>query len=133
MPDRPFFDTNVLVYSVSAGDARRETALHLLSAGGAIGVQTLNEFANVAARRMKTPWREAVIWLEIIQRLCEPAVPVTLAVHQSALKIARTYRYDFYDALMLAAAIEASCTVFYSEDMRDGHVIDGLIIRNPFA
>jgi predicted nucleic acid-binding protein len=33
---------------------------------------------------------------------------------------------------MLAAALEGSCTVFYSEDLHDGQAIDNLTIRNPF-
>jgi predicted nucleic acid-binding protein len=133
MPDRPFFDTNVLIYSFSTGDSRREIALDLLSAGGAIGVQTLNEFANVATGEMKAPWSEVVRWLETIQSLCEPAIPVSVNIHREAVKLAQQHRYHFYDALMLAAAIEASCTVFYSEDLKDGHVFGGLTIRNPFA
>ena len=39
----------------------------------------------------------------------------------------------FYDSLLLAAALEASCTVFYSEDMHDGQTIGGMTIQNPFV
>jgi predicted nucleic acid-binding protein len=35
--------------------------------------------------------------------------------------------------LILAAALEAGCTVLYSEDMQDGQKIDSLTIRNPFV
>lgn len=42
--------------------------------------------------------------------------------------------YQFYDALIIAAALEAGCAVLFSEDPHDGQVIDGrLTIRNPFA
>ena len=50
-----------------------------------------------------------------------------------ALRIARKYRYHIYDSLVIAAALEASCDVLYTEDMHDGQVIDGLTIRNPFG
>jgi predicted nucleic acid-binding protein len=43
------------------------------------------------------------------------------------------YGYYIYDALVIAAALEASCRTLYSEDMRDGQVIEGLTIRNPFG
>jgi predicted nucleic acid-binding protein len=33
--------------------------------------------------------------------------------------------------LILAAALEAGCTVLYSEDMQDGQQIESLTIRNP--
>jgi predicted nucleic acid-binding protein len=39
----------------------------------------------------------------------------------------------FYDALIVASALEAGCTTLLSEDIQDGRVIDGrLTIRNPF-
>ncbi|WP_252263399.1 hypothetical protein [Paracidobacterium acidisoli] len=41
--------------------------------------------------------------------------------------------YQIYDALVIAAALEAGCTTLYSEDMQDGQKIDGLTIRNPFV
>ena len=133
MPDKAFFDTNVLIYAFSDGDRRQGVALELLFAGGTVGVQTLNEFVNVATGKLKVPWREAVVWLETVQKLCPPPVPVTLSVHRSALRIAEAYRYHIYDSLMLAAAIEADCTVFYSEDLQDGRVVGEMTIRNPFG
>jgi predicted nucleic acid-binding protein len=132
MPDKAFFDTNILIYAFSPQDPRRETALKLLMAGGTISVQGLNEFVNVAARKMKATWTETLTWLQIIQELCETPLPVTMALHHQGLKIAQATGYDIYDSLMLAAALEDSCTIFYSEDMQDGHVIDTLTIQNPF-
>jgi len=131
--DRAFFDSNVLIYAFAAGDRRRETALRLILAGGNIGVQTLNEFVNVYTGRMKTPWPEVMTWLDAIGELCHAPIPVTMSVHRQGIKIAEATRYHIYDSLMLAAAIEASCNVFYSEDMQDGQKIAGMTIRNPFA
>jgi len=48
------------------------------------------------------------------------------------LRIVRRFGFNIFDALLIAAAHEADCTTFYSEDMHDGQVIDGLTIRNPF-
>jgi predicted nucleic acid-binding protein len=132
MPGRAFLDTNVLVYAFSA-DARKSTAEQLLIKGGVIGVQTLNEFVNVATGKLRTPWRTVLIWLETIQTLCAEPVPLTVDVHRQGIRIAELYGYHFYDSLMLAAALEASCTVFYSEDMQDGQEIGGMRIRNPFS
>jgi predicted nucleic acid-binding protein len=53
--------------------------------------------------------------------------PLTVETHDMALRIARRYGYPIHDAL------QSSCTTLYSEDMRDGQVIEGLTIRNPFA
>ena len=131
--DRAFFDTNVLVYAFSAGDSRQSVALGLLLSGGAVSIQTLNEFVNVITGKMKTPWLETLLSLDTVRQLCLPPIPTTLAIHHRGLHIAQATGYHIYDSLMLAAAIEGGCTVFYSEDMDDGHVIDTLTIRNPFG
>jgi predicted nucleic acid-binding protein len=109
MPDRAF------IYAFAEADRRQQIALDLPMAGGMIGVQTLNEFANVVTGKFKTPWPDAPTWLNTIRELCPPAISVTLNVHHQALRIAQAYGYHIYDALMLAAALEASCTVFYSD------------------
>jgi predicted nucleic acid-binding protein len=38
-----------------------------------------------------------------------------------------------FDALLLATARQAGCTVALSEDMHDGARLDGIVVRNPFA
>jgi predicted nucleic acid-binding protein len=133
MAVRAFFDTNVLVYAFSSNDRRKAAAEELLTRGGIIGVQTLNEFVSVAAGKARTPWPAIIVWLEAIQKLCAPPVPLTMAVHRQAIRIAEIYGYQFHDSLMLAAALEASCTIFYSEDLQDGQDIGGITIRNPFV
>ena len=132
MPDKAFLDTNILVYAFGLNDPRKAIADDLIIGGGTVGVQTLNEFINVQRNKVRTPWSEIIDRLRFIDKLCPPPVPVTLAVHHRGLEIAQACGYHIYDSLMLAAALEASCTVFYSEDMHDGHVIDTLTIRNPF-
>ena len=133
MPDKAFFDTNILVYAFSAGDPRQSTALELLLAGGTVSVQTLNEFVNVITGKMKVAWPDAMMWLDTVWKLCPTPIPVTMNVHLRGLTISQAAGYHIYDSLMLAAALEASCTVFYSEDMQDGQVINTIRIRNPFG
>ena len=132
MSDRVFFDTTILIYAVSEGDARAEAAEGLLSAGGLLSVQVLNEFAAVAKRKLKMSWPEIAEALDAARALCSPAIPLTIETHEAALRIAARYGYQIYDSLILAAALEAGCTVLYSEDMQDGQKIDSLTIRNPF-
>lgn len=133
MPGKVFFDTNVLIYAFAKDHPRAEAALGLLAEGGLVGVQTLNEFVAVAGRKLRMPWPEIVEALGAIRILCAAPVPVTVATHDKALRIVERYGYSIYDALVIAAALEASCHTLYSEDMRDGQVIEGLTIRNPFA
>lgn len=133
MSARVFFDTNVLLYAMAQDDPRTQEAEQLLTQGGVVSVQVLNEFARVAFGKMKMPWADVRDALKIIQIFCPGPLPMTLVTHQDALTIAERYGYGIFDALIAASALEASCAILYSEDMRDGQVIDGRMrIRNPF-
>jgi len=133
MSDRAFLDTIVFVYAIVQNDPRSHEAEKLISAGGRVSVQVLNEFAAVVRRKTNMPWGEVQLALESIQVLCPDPLPITLDTHQEALAIAEKYRYKVYDALIVASALEARCTILYSEDMQDGQVFDRrLTIRNPF-
>jgi predicted nucleic acid-binding protein len=128
-----FFDTNVFVYAVVQDDPRSQQAEDLIAEGGTVSVQVLNEFTDVVRRKAKMPWDEVRFAIENIKALCPDPLPVTIDTHKEALAIAEKYGYRVYDALMIASALEARCTILYSEDMQDGQVIAGrLTIRNPF-
>jgi predicted nucleic acid-binding protein len=133
MSGKAFFDTSILIYAVAAGDARSAQAELLLADGGNVSVQVLNEFAAVARRKLNMSWKEITEGLDAVRALCEPPGALTVEIHDAALRIAQRYGYHIYDALILAAALDADCDLLYSEDMRDGQTIDSLTIRNPFV
>jgi predicted nucleic acid-binding protein len=129
-----FFDTNVLVYAVAQDDPRNARAEELLASGGTISVQILNEFVSVARRKIMMSWRDVSRALDAFEDLCPSPLPITMELHEAALKIAEQRGYGIYDALVVAAALQAECAILYSEDFRDGQTFDGrLTIRNPFA
>jgi predicted nucleic acid-binding protein len=130
--DRAFFDTNILVYAFSDGDSRQDAALGLLLSGGTVSVPCLNEFVNITVNKVKKPWADVMSRLDIVRQLCEPPIPLTATIHDRAVQIAQAAGYHIYDALMLASALEARCTIFYTEDLHHGHKLGDLTIRNPF-
>jgi predicted nucleic acid-binding protein len=133
MPDKAFFDSNVLIYAIVSGDSRRERAQQLVEQGGAISVQVLNEFVAVARRRMRMPWEDVVEALDAIRILFPSPVAITVDTHEAALAIAQQYGFGIYDAMIASSALEANCSTLYSEDLQDGQVIaKKLTIRNPF-
>jgi predicted nucleic acid-binding protein len=127
-----FFDTNVLVYAQQPG-AKGDRARALLAGGGRISVQVLNEFAVVCSRKLGQDWTGIGEAIDDALMLLDPPIPLTLALHEAARVLVRVHRMSFYDALIVAAAIEAGCDTLWSEDMQDGRIIGGLMIRNPFA
>lgn len=132
MNDKPFFDTTILIYSVSLEDRRAVVAEKLLADGGCISVQVLNEFAAVARRKLNMSWDEVSDVLFSVRALCELPIALSIKTHETALAIANQYGYHVYDALILAAALEAGCDILYSEDMQNGQNIETLTICNPF-
>ena len=134
MSGRAFFDTNVLIYILGAKDPRGRRAEQLLSEGGVVSVQVLNEFSDVARRKIRMSWDDVKQPLRVIQFFCPDPVPITMDTHEHALIIAERHDIRIYDALILASALGANCTTLYSEDLQDGQVIEKrLTIRNPFS
>jgi predicted nucleic acid-binding protein len=133
MSDKAFFDSNVLIYAMVSGDSRRERAQQLVAQGGVISVQVLNEFVAVARRKMRMPWEDVIEALAAVRILFPSPGSITLDAHEAALKIAQQYGFGIYDAQIAASALEANCSMLYSEDLQDGQVIEKrLTIRNPF-
>jgi predicted nucleic acid-binding protein len=133
MSAKGFFDSNVLIYAMVSGDSRRERAQELVAQGGVISVQVLNEFVAVARRKMRMPWKDVIEALEAVRILFPAPVAITVDTHEAALRLAQEYGFGIYDALVLSSALDANCSTLYSEDLRDGQLIDRrLTIRNPF-
>jgi predicted nucleic acid-binding protein len=128
-----FFDTNVLLYLLSADPAKADRAEALLGEGGTVSVQVLNEFASVARRRMGLNGAEIRECLSAI-RAHVAVEPLTLQTHESGLMVAERYGFSLYDAMIVAAALQAGCGTLWTEDLQAGQVIEGrLTVRNPFA
>jgi predicted nucleic acid-binding protein len=126
-----FFDSNVLIYVVAEDVAKAEIAEGTLARGGSTSVQALNEFAWVSFRKLKKTIGEIRQALIGIRSLCD-VVGMDIQTHELGLEIAERYKFSIYDSMLIAAALQAGCTTFYSEDLQHSQVIDGLTIRNPF-
>jgi predicted nucleic acid-binding protein len=134
MLDKVFFDTNILIYAVAQNDSRNTQAERLLSSGGVLSVQILNEFVSVARRKILMSWQDVLEALDAFRLLCPSPLPITIELHEAALTITQRYGYRIYDALVIATALQAGCTTLYSEDLEDRQIIDQkLTIRNPFV
>ncbi len=133
---RSLLDTNVLVYADSSDEPvkqRRAIALiRELRAGGeaVLSTQVLQEFVNVALRKLRLPpplVRERLAFYRRFNLL--PTSPDLIA---GALDLHVLHGLSFYDALIVQAAVVSGCPRLLSEDMQDGAVIAGVRIENPF-
>ena len=126
-----FFDTNILVYAQQPGE-KGDRARALFASGGKLSVQVLNEFTAVSRRKQVREWREIAEAISDVLTMVDPPLVLTLDLHQSARVLAEGHRLSFYDAQIIAAAIEAGCDTLFTEDMQHGRAIGGLTIVNPF-
>ena len=128
---KPFLDSNVVLYLLSGDAVKADRAQALLEAGGVVSVQVLNEVTAVCLRKLKMPWQEVDALLVAVKAACE-VVPLTVASHEKAVKVAKRFQLSFYDANIVACAILSGAPVLLSEDMHSGMLIDGLVIQNSF-
>jgi predicted nucleic acid-binding protein len=126
-----FFDSNVLLYVVSNQQAKGYRAAELLSAGGIVSIQVLDEFASVARRKLGRTMHETRVALSEIRAVCTVRVS-DLRTHERGLDVAERYRFSIYDSMLIAAALQAGCLTFWSEGLQHSQTIEGLTIRDPF-
>jgi predicted nucleic acid-binding protein len=129
-----FLDTNVLLYLLSADERKANRAEEIVGGGGGvISVQVLNEFASVTARKLRMPWPEIRESLAVVRSVCR-VEPLSAETHDLALDLVDRHAFAWYDALIAASALLASCPVLYSEDFQNGLMIDGRVrVDNPFV
>jgi len=132
-----FIDSNVIVYLFDdTAPAKQDRAESLILSGldkgsCCISHQVVQETLNVATRKLNFTVEDASRLLDSILQPLWKVMP-TLAMYQRSLVIRSRYQYSFYDALIIAAALEAGCNILYSEDLQHGQVIERLTISNPF-
>jgi predicted nucleic acid-binding protein len=139
MSARCFLDTNIFIYSIDRRDpAKQRKAAKLIrdnlsSLKGAVSFQVVQEFFNVATRHLLAPMSpgDAQLYLDGV---FTPLLRVhsSAALYGEAIALQSRYKLNWYDSLMVCAALQAECTILYSEDMQHGQRFGALQILNPF-
>ncbi|MCF8308737.1 MAG: PIN domain-containing protein [Bacteroidales bacterium] len=134
MKDKAFIDTNIIIYAHTDIDIKKQKIAQKTISGNytIISTQVLKEAANTLSKKFSHSWKD------IIKVLTEATSNNLLYSNTqktilNACNIAERYHYSFYDSLIIAAALEVSVGILYSEDLQDGQIIhDSLKITNPF-
>jgi len=135
MNDKIFFDTNVLVYCYTETEPNKKAVAQGLaqSPDAWVSTQVLQELSNTLHKKFGKTWAEIDLTIVEVCQNFEVFVnqPETL---RDALRLAERYKYSFYDSLILSSSLALGCKTVYSEDMKDGQIIDGALeIKNPFS
>jgi predicted nucleic acid-binding protein len=139
MSGRFFLDTNIFVYSFDqSAPAKSQRAVQLIREAlttqkGVISYQVAQEFFNVALRRFAQPMKtaDAEQYLSAVFRPLL-AVHSSQALYTEALYLHAQSGLSWYDALIVAGAIQAHCDLLYTEDLQHGQRFGTLCITNPF-
>ncbi|MFZ1766103.1 MAG: PIN domain-containing protein [Candidatus Nitrotoga sp.] len=132
MTDKVFVDSNVVIYGLNATLPQYTIAMELLLQRPVISVQVINETINVQVRKLKRSLADAQ---EVAVFLIESCEVISLEPQDilQAIELTRQYSLSHWDALIVATALRAGCSVLYSEDMHHGlWVTPTLQILNPF-
>ena len=125
-------DTNIAFYALHQ-DPKTEAAEAVLAKADFLSAQVFNEYAFASKRKLSKSWPQIRKDLALLQTWVQDIRPIDIAANVQALRITERYEISFFDALMLAVALINGATIFYSEDMQHGQVIDGsLTIIDPF-
>jgi predicted nucleic acid-binding protein len=139
MSDRFFLDTNIFVYSFDETAPRKCDPARILirraiaTGKGIISYQVAQEFFHVALRRFAKPLSaaEAKQYLSVILRPLL-AAHSSVSLYGEALRLTARHSLSWYDALIVASAIDGRCGILYSEDLQHGQKFGDLQVQNPF-
>jgi len=144
MAAKVFVDTNIWLYGLTAaqdgeGGDKRAVTLDLLSklikeTVIVVSVQVINEFHWNMTKKFS---QQDKATLELVAANIEPITIIMdlgYSIYRQAFELRRKYSLSFWDSLIIASSLDASCETLYTEDMQDGLNIENqLVIANPFA
>jgi predicted nucleic acid-binding protein len=135
MQDKVFLDSNILIYCYSNSELEKQKVARNIFErydNPNISKQVINEVSNIFFKKFKldsNSVENAVLQISNLVTILD----FTLITQIKAIRLKKDYNLQFYDALIIATALENNCTILYSEDMQDGLVVENkLTIVNPF-
>ena len=130
-----FLDTNILVYLIDGRDAVKQARARSILAEALgnpqylISGQVLNEFANVAMKKLALTEDEALAYITEFRAI--RTVETRSCLTDRALAIKKEHGLQFYDSLILATAEACGCDELLTEDLSEGRVYAGVRAVNP--
>jgi predicted nucleic acid-binding protein len=138
MTARVFVDTNVFVYQLDTREPQKQAQAsawlaHLWSArSGRVSFQVLAELYVTLTRKL-TPGMDRESARKVVRSLWSwQPVPMEERLFASAWAVQERFGLSWWDALVVAAAKLADCSLLLSEDLQHDQDLDGLRIINPF-
>lgn len=138
LPGTAFVDTNILIYAQDTRDetkhrAATELLAQLWTSGlGMLSTQVLQEFYSAATCKLRPPLTPAQARQVVhdYSEWCRIDTDPLLII--SASRRSEQHSINFWDGLIVEAALRAGATELVTEDLQHGHRFGELTVRNPF-
>jgi len=134
-----FLDTNIFVCAFDSANPKKQKRANeliktaLRNNAGCISFQVVQEFMNVATHKFSAPLSipDCEKYLNsVLSPLCQ--VFVSMELYSRSLDVMTRWQFPFYDSLIVAAALQADCSILYSENLQHEGRIEDLTVYNPF-
>lgn len=131
-----FVDTNILLYAISTDPeeaAKKQRAREILALPDwGLSIQVLQEFYVNATRPPQPAMRHEDAEAAIRQLLLRSVADNNAALLLDALRLKARYQLSYWDAAIVAAAMQLDASTLYSEDLQNGQEFEGVKVVNPF-
>jgi len=133
-----FLDTNIIVYAFDNQDVRKRDIARKYMAylsedeEYVLSSQVLNEFCNVAFKKLKPPMSIKDVTVFIYSIPESRILPLTKNTVLKALELKGNYKFSIWDSLIIATAIIAECDYILTENISHSQRIESIEIINPF-
>jgi predicted nucleic acid-binding protein len=132
-----FLDTNILVYTLDTNNGYKQKMAQNIfiqiseNEKPVVSTQVLQEFYYAAAIKIKA---DTILVKNILHNFTNniETVQVNRDIIEQGIDISILSHISFWDGLIIAAAEYAGCSVILSEDLKNGQIIRGVEIKNPF-
>ncbi len=136
MTAKSFIDTNLLVYAHDKSNPQkrlraRKVLFDLESKGlGVVSTHVLQEFYVVVTRKLGV---DPYIAKKLVKNFSNfQVVQVDVDLIHEAIDCSILSQINFWDALIVTAALKAQCDVLLTEDLNHGQVFRTLTVENIF-
>ena len=132
--ERCFIDTNIWLYAFIEGDDKQKHTVAksvIQKPDVVVSTQVINEACVNMLKKASLPEKDI---RELITAFYDKytVVNVDKATLLKASELRERYSLSYWDSLIVANALNADCTVLFTEDMHDGLKIEQkLTIVNP--
>ena len=134
-----FVDTNVFVYARDVTEppkqARAAAWLAYLwrKQSGRTSVQVLSEFYVTVTRKLTPGLTPDEAWDDLTALCTWRPQPVDEVLLRRGREVEQRHGLSWWDSLIVGAAQLQGCDLLLTEDLQDGGIYGGVMVRSPFT